>query len=243
MLCFPATGRNKNTDQNFILLLSVSLDIKCCTANCLTMLSTSSPFLRPVIIWCASKVTLHWMLVLNFENYLVYCSLYYMILKTVLCECLGSLSTTRLLYGWTNKQTEKQNTTLDKIRLFLNIRSPKIFISPINLSFYGIHVSSLWETTKDGTLCAEGLTKKFPPVMQILDLEIFFSVLFQRDIRNKHTKWTTIMLSRLMFQILACSVVVSLARLSASASYGVNTSLLGTGVKLPFLIGTLNNLW
>lgn len=50
------------------------------------------------------------------------------------------------------------------------------------------------------------------------------------------------MLSRLMFQILACSVVVSLARLPASASYGVNTSLLGTGVKLPFLIGTLNNL-
>lgn len=187
MLCFPATGRNKNTDQNFILLLSVSLDIKCCTANCLTMLSTSSPFLRPVIIWCASKVTLHWMLVLNFENYLIYYSLYYMILKIVLCECLGSLSTTRLLYGWTNKQTKKQNTTLDKIRLFLNIRSPKIFISPINLSFYGIHVSSLWETTKDGTLCAEGLTKKFPPVMQILDLEIFFSVLFQRDIRNKQT--------------------------------------------------------
>lgn len=112
-------------------------------------------------------------------------------------------------FVWLDKQTKKQNTTLDKIRLFLNIRSPKIFISPINLSFYGIHVSSLWETTKDGTLCAEGLTKKFPPVMQILDLEIFFSVLFQRDIRNKHTKWTTIMLSRLMFQILACSVVVS----------------------------------
>lgn len=90
-------------------------------------------------------------------------------------------------FVWLDKQTKKQNTTLDKIRLFLNIRSPKIFISPINLSFYGIHVSSLWETTKDGTLRAEGLTKKFPPVMQILDLEIFFSVLFQRDIRNKQT--------------------------------------------------------
>ena len=119
VLCFPATGRNKNTDQNFILLLSVSLDIKCCTANCLTMLSTSSPFLRPVIIWCASKVTLHWMLVLNFENYLIYYSLYYMILKIVLCECLGSLSTTRLLYGWTNKQTKNPKRRLRQNQTFL----------------------------------------------------------------------------------------------------------------------------
>lgn len=147
-------------------------------------------------------------------------------------------------FVWLDKQTKKQNTTLDKIRLFLNIRSPKIFISPINLSYYGIHVNSLWETTKDGTLCAEGLTKKFPPVMQILDLEIFFSVLFQRDIRNKQTykmnHYHAVQVDVSDPCLLCCCL---LARLPASASYGVNTSLLGTGVKLPFLIGTLNNLW
>lgn len=57
VLCFVSQLLEKNTDQNFILLLSVRLDIKCPAADYLMMLSTLSLFRSPVIIWYAARIT------------------------------------------------------------------------------------------------------------------------------------------------------------------------------------------